>query len=236
MGKLRVEQTGINESSGGVYAHPFRAPEAAPVGSRRGACRGEANSCRGGRPRVAGWVVTKPCQLWCGRPVLRRPRRRGPGLRAHHGQRPVPSWNTCPSVSSPARRVLLPNASRGGLVTSASEREASSASTSSASFMLHAHHPVPVCVPEHVRAVLPVHAGPLGNLAQSQTLLQCRVSESPYPALFVVSCMADLLGSSSDGTWRCHATPCGAVRAGLSLPVLRASNSSSARRRRGPAA
>jgi hypothetical protein len=102
--------------------------------------------------------------------------------------------------------------------------------------MLHAHHPVPVCVPEHVRAVLPVHAGPLGNLAQSQTLLQCRVSESPYPALFVVSCMADLLGSSSDGTWRCHATPCGAVRAGLSLPVLRASNSSSARRRRGPAA
>ena len=102
MGKLRVEQTGINESSGGVYAHPFRAPEAAPDGSRRGACRGEANSCRGGRPRVAGWVVTKPCQLWCGRPVLRRPRRRGPGLRAHHGQRPVPSSNTCASVFQPA--------------------------------------------------------------------------------------------------------------------------------------
>ena len=181
MGKLRVEQTGINESSGGVYAHPFRAPEAAPVGSRRGACRGEANSCRGGRPRVAGWVVTKPCQLWCGRPVLRRPRRRGPGLRAHHGQRPVPSWNTSASVFQTGTASVTSERQPGRARYLRQRRETSSASTSSVSFMLHAHHPVPVCVHEHVRAVLPVHARPLGNLAQSQTLLQCRASESPYP-------------------------------------------------------
>jgi len=103
---------------------------------------------------VAGWVVTKPCQLWCGRPVLRRPRRRGPGLRAHHGQRPVPSWNTSASVFQTGTASVTSERQPGRARYLRQRRETSSASTSSVSFMLHAHHPVPVCVHEHVRAVL----------------------------------------------------------------------------------
>ena len=176
-----MEQTGITSLLEASTRTPSERPKRPPSARAGGACRGEANSCRGGRPRVAGWVVTKPCQLWCGRPVLRRPRRRGPGLRAHHGQRPVPSWNTSASVFQTGTASVTSERQPGRARYLRQRRETSSASTSSVSFMLHAHHPVPVCVHEHVRAVLPVHARPLGNLAQSQTLLQCRASESPYP-------------------------------------------------------
>ena len=75
---------------------------------------------------MAGWVVTKPCQLWCGRPVLRRPRRRGPGLRAHHGQRPVPSSNTCASVFQPGTASVTSErqAGAGSLPPPANARQA----------------------------------------------------------------------------------------------------------------